>query len=320
MSTTTIATNNYTDLHGLNQIRVQAQTHQDSAIGAVADQFAAVFNQMMLSQMRQANDIFSSDLLGGSNTTKMYQDLYDKELTLSLSQANKGGLAQQIEQQLRGQQQRTSNANLPMALQSYQTVANNGNAVPSTAPALPNPFNTSVVANLQTYAKKGVQAVTAAIKSPSDFVKAVWNDAVAAAKEIGVDPRVLVAQAALETGWGQHMPQQADGTSSNNLFGIKADASWKSQKVMANTLEYKNNVAQQENSAFRVYTSFKDSFSDYASFIRGNPRYQEALQNAQDSHQFVKGLQKAGYATDPSYADKVTALMNTEVLRNGVLD
>lgn len=121
---------------------------------------------------------------------------------------------------------------------------------------------------------------------------------------LGVDSSLLIAQAALETGWGQKMVKNARGNS-NNLFNIKADRSWQGDKVATQTLEYHNNVPVIEKAAFRSYASIDDSFNDYVRFLENNPRYTNALDHGGSSKRFIHGIHRAGYATDPQYADKV---------------
>jgi peptidoglycan hydrolase FlgJ len=129
----------------------------------------------------------------------------------------------------------------------------------------------------------------------------------AAAKRIGVDPRYLVAQAALETGWGKHMVKTSDGSSANNLFGIKSHG-WGGNNAVANTQEYVNGRAVTEKASFRAYDSYQESFHDYVSFLQSNGRYSNALNTNGNSEQFTRELQKAGYATDPQYARKINQI------------
>ena len=131
---------------------------------------------------------------------------------------------------------------------------------------------------------------------------------------MGADPRALLAQAALETGWGRAILQHPDGRSSNNLFNIKADHRWDGERVSVNTLEYRDGVARQEQANFRAYDSLAESFEDYVTFLRGSPRYREALARAGDGQAFAAALQKAGYATDPAYGAKIARIMGSDTL------
>ncbi|MBP8185451.1 MAG: flagellar assembly peptidoglycan hydrolase FlgJ, partial [Pseudomonas sp.] len=147
----------------------------------------------------------------------------------------------------------------------------------------------------------------AAFKSPEEFVATMLPMAQAAAEKIGVDPRYLVAQAALETGWGKSIIRQQDGSSSHNLFGIKA-ADWQGESARVLTTEYVNGQPTKESASFRAYGSFEQSFNDYVSFLQNNQRYDNALDAAANPKTFVRELQRAGYATDPQYANKVAQI------------
>ncbi|AKC87997.1 flagellar assembly peptidoglycan hydrolase FlgJ [Pseudoxanthomonas suwonensis] len=146
-------------------------------------------------------------------------------------------------------------------------------------------------------------------RSPEQFVAKIWHHAQAAARELGVDARALVAQAALETGWGRKQIQRNDGGSTHNLFGIKATG-WKGERASAGTHEYVNGVRVSEKAEFRAYASPSESFADYVRMLKNNPRYRQALQSGGDVKRFAQALQNAGYATDPSYAAKIAAIAN----------
>ncbi|MFC6839311.1 glucosaminidase domain-containing protein [Xanthomonas theicola] len=144
-------------------------------------------------------------------------------------------------------------------------------------------------------------------RTPEGFVAQIWNHAQKAAKELGVDARALVAQAALETGWGRRGISRGDGASANNLFGIKATG-WSGERVTTGTHEYVDGVKQSQTADFRAYASPAESFADYVRLLKTNPRYQQALNAGTDIRGFAQGLQRAGYATDPSYAAKIAAI------------
>ncbi|MCW0436859.1 flagellar assembly peptidoglycan hydrolase FlgJ [Xanthomonas sacchari] len=144
-------------------------------------------------------------------------------------------------------------------------------------------------------------------RTPEGFVAKIWNHAQKAAQELGVDARALVAQAALETGWGRRGISRGDGASSNNLFGIKATG-WSGDRVTTGTHEYVDGVKQSQTADFRAYSSPAESFADYVRLLKTNPRYQQALKAGTDIRGFAQGLQRAGYATDPAYAAKIAAI------------
>ncbi|SDS61456.1 flagellar assembly peptidoglycan hydrolase FlgJ [Pseudomonas granadensis] len=147
-----------------------------------------------------------------------------------------------------------------------------------------------------------------AFSSADEFVNTMLPMAKEAADRIGVDPRYLVAQAALETGWGKSVMRAQDGSSSHNLFGIKASSNWKGDSARAITSEFRNGAMVKETAEFRSYASYKDSFHDLVTLLQSNNRYQEVLKSADNPEQFVRELQKAGYATDPNYANKISQI------------
>jgi flagellar protein FlgJ len=153
---------------------------------------------------------------------------------------------------------------------------------------------------------------------PANFVRALAPHAQAAADKLGVSVRALLAQAALETGWGKHLPRSGDGSSSNNLFGIKAGSGWDGAKVSVPTLEYEDGVAVRKRDNFRAYDSPSQSFADYARMLVDNPRYANALGQGENIAGFAHALSRGGYATDPSYASKLTAIANSPQMRDAL--
>jgi flagellar protein FlgJ len=151
--------------------------------------------------------------------------------------------------------------------------------------------------------------------SPERFVQQLYHYAEKAAEAIGVNPQVLLAQAALETGWGQKLIQKQDGESSFNLFNIKAGKKWQGDYVTVPTLEYRDGIAVKEQAAFRSYSNPQDSFADYVELINQNPRYKRAMQHAENPARYVRELERAGYATDPQYAEKIIQIMNSDSMK-----
>ena len=149
-------------------------------------------------------------------------------------------------------------------------------------------------------------------ESPEDFVSSVWNYAKKAASKIGLNPAVMVAQSALETGWGKHIIKDKNGESSFNLFNVKAHRDWDGDKAAQSTLEFEKGVAVRKVEPFRVYNNFNEAFDDFVGFLKSNSRYQPALNNTSNSEQFLQDLQKAGYATDPKYAEKIIGILNSD--------
>ncbi len=272
----------YTDFQGLDQLSaaVKQDGNTKKNLREVATQFEALFTQMMLKSMRKAN--FSDPLFGG-NQVNFYQDLYDNQLALALSKNSGLGLAKMLVQQLGGDV---------------------GGADKTTASGTPDVSSTA----------------SSSPVDPQKFVHMLWPQAVNAARAVGVSPAVLLAQAAHETGWGQSIAQMPDGTSSYNLFGIKAGAGWNGPSATVPTLEYVDGVAKRGTAAFRAYDSFAQSFSDYVQFLKDNPRYTQALKSANDPAAFVDALQKAGDATDPNYANEVQSVLSGRTLRSAIAD
>jgi peptidoglycan hydrolase FlgJ len=290
----------YTDFSGLADIRRGAGKNSAEALKQAAQQFESMFMQMMLKSMREAGG--SEDGLFDSDQTRLYQDMYDKQLSLSLSEGGNGiGLAKMLVQQL---QSRVS----PVDPES----ATHANAVPKRGDKafeqLPSPTAAGNAASISHAAEPEH------FDSPEQFVATLWPHAQRAGKQLGVDPRAILAQAALETGWGKSVIRDSKGHSSHNLFNIKADQRWEGERMVKRTLEYRNGVAVKEQAGFRAYDSWEESFNDYAAFLKGSGRYQEALRAGNNPGKFVQHLQDAGYATDPAYASKIKRILNNELV------
>ena len=148
-------------------------------------------------------------------------------------------------------------------------------------------------------------------ESPNEFVELAYEYAQAPAKKLGVDADVLVAIAALETGWGSHLPTDESG-SSNNYFGIKADSRWQGEQVGSQTLEFESGTFNELKQSFRAYDSLQESFNDFAEFLLGNDRYSYAIEFSHDAKRFLSEIQNAGYATDPNYANKILNVLNNK--------
>jgi flagellar protein FlgJ len=285
------------DFHGIAELRYHARQDQAGSLERVARQFESLFVQMMVKQMRQAS--FGGGILD-SDRTRQYQDMYDKQLALHLSESGGLGIAEVLQRQL--------DAGLHASSQTPAIGLNDYRSQP-VIPAVPK---LSVKPIDPLMAKPPVQNSAESppdLDTPEQFVDALWPAARPAADQIGLPPEALLAQAALETGWGAHVMPSFDGRSSHNLFGIKADHRWEGARVKRETLEYENGVAVRRREFFRAYDSYEESFEDYVSFLKQNPRYAVALANTHDSEAYFKALQQAGYATDPHYAEKILGLL-----------
>jgi flagellar protein FlgJ len=306
----------YTDLAGLGSLKRQASSDKKAATAEVARQFEAMFVQQVLKEVRKAK---LSDGIMDSSQSDFYQEMYDQQLALHLTKGGGLGLAQVLERQLGAIQPETTEAEQ----------ADNPNALPlldQGAKAQPiqgamqglDDYWLSRQRTVKVSPKTGlpIQSPGAAGTGPSfgnrqDFVQRVLPHAQEAAAKLGVEPEVLVAQAALESGWGQRSIRHADGREAYNLFGIKAKGGWSGERAVVFTLEYEGGVAVRKREPFRAYNSYRESFMDYAEFISSNPRYAKALESANNPRQYYRELQKAGYATDPQYANKLTSMLAT---------
>ncbi|CAK1698067.1 Peptidoglycan hydrolase FlgJ [Vibrio crassostreae] len=282
------------DIGSLDRLRQQAVNGEEGsekeALTAAAKQFESIFTSMLFKSMRDANSSFKSDMLNSQNE-QFYRQMQDEQMASELSASGSLGLADMIVAQLRAGQ--ASDA-------TEDKVRSEG-------------FDTSLQRPQYSGRSEGraseVQSAQAAkqpvsFDSPESFVTSMKPYAEKAASALGVDSSLLLAQAALETGWGSKMVKNSLGNS-NNLFNIKADRSWKGDKVATQTLEFHGKTAVKESASFRSYSNFEDSFNDYVKFLNENPRYETALQHQGNLENFIKGIHQAGYATDPNYADKV---------------
>jgi flagellar protein FlgJ len=286
----------YSDLQSLDRLRYAADTDPEEKLKFVAQQFEAIFLQMML---KSAHPEGGGDELFGSDQTDFYQDWYDKQLAVSLSAGQGAGIAELLVKQLRASQ--SGKAGDEAVINSMST-PHGGLPVPRSLPAVsPGPVESS----------ESTALPTPRLGSPDAFVSTLWPLAARAASQLGVAPEVLLAQAALETGWGQKILQDTTGRSSHNLFNIKADSRWQGERVAVATLEYRDGIAERERAFFRRYDSFESSFSDYVDFIKSNGRYQDALKVASDGGAYTRELAKAGYATDPRYAEKIMSILQS---------
>ncbi|GAB58463.1 flagellar assembly peptidoglycan hydrolase FlgJ [Rheinheimera nanhaiensis] len=321
----------YHDLTSLQQIRSSAGKDEKAALRQAAEQFESIFFSMLLSSMRKANAGFEVDGMMNSQTTKFYRDMHDSQLATDLAQKGALGLADLLVQQLSPALGGSSPANghslveHKLAGQSERALAMPKVILPalkavraaSADSALPA-LSAQISATPATTAEQLTETALAQwqVQSPADFVKSLLPAARQTAKALGLDPLALVAQAALETGWGQRMIKTAKGANSFNLFGIKANHGWRGDTAVVDTLEYRGGVAKKEQARFRAYQSPQQSLEDYVAFIQQNPRYQDAIKASGDTKAYFEQLQAAGYATDPAYAQKIMAVYQSPVLQN----
>ena len=280
------ATRIYTDFQGLADLRLAAGKDKDAALKEVANQFEAIFIQMMLKSMRDAS---LAEGIFDSEQSDMYMGMFVQQIALDMSANGRFGIAEMLVRQLGGQA-------------SLETDPGGKNEVRSSASE-----GAAFVLN-QNDAGKTLPD----FDSPTTFVKFMQPLARDAAEKLGLKPEVLIAQSALETGWGKKIIRNADGSSSHNLFGIKADLRWSGKIAEVSTLEFRDGVMKKELADFRSYSSFEESFNDYVEFITSGSRYHSALEHKGDAEKYIRGLQEASYATDPAYADKVIDIMQRD--------
>lgn len=283
------------DLASLDKLRQQGvsgdKDSEQAALKAAAKQFEAIFTSMLFKSMRSANSAFESDMTNSQNG-QFYRNMLDEQMASDLSSSGSLGLADMIVAQLsKGQ---IDNQDAQARSSSFDDVMKKVHRYNQQMDANAQP----VVAPIQQVAKP------VSFSSPESFVSSMRPYADQAAKALGVDSSLLLAQAALETGWGQKVVKNSLG-SSNNLFNIKADRSWQGDKVSTQTMEYQQGMPVIEKAAFRSYGSYQDSFNDYVQFLNSNPRYSATLANQQNSESFIRGIHQAGYATDPNYSEKI---------------
>jgi len=311
MSSRITDANNYLDINGLNDIKLQSKSanseDKKAALGKVAKQFESLFTQMLLKSMRKAQDVLESDSPFNSQSVKFYRDMHDKQLAVELSNNGSLGLAPLIVRQLGGADEN---------YKPHSVLRNNGdlNSLNSASQVkAKNKVELSTASNEkneQTLVSNHKNSVTSPeFMQPKDFVNALIEPAKQVEQKLGVPYAVVIAQAALETGWGQKIIKTSQGQSSNNLFNIKADNRWQGEKATKETLEYQQGAMVKVKAPFRVYQSISDSANDFINFLTSSDRYQEALNKTGDVEQFLHGLESAGYATDPNYANKILSTL-----------
>ncbi|MFQ3199211.1 MAG: flagellar protein FlgJ [Paraglaciecola sp.] len=292
---------NTNDIQGLDTLRRAAQSGDKGALEEAAQQFEAIFVQMMLKSMRKAQDVMADkDSPFNSEQVKFYRDMHDQQLATDMSSKGSIGLAEIIVKQLgKGTEGYTP----------ASVIRNDGN--------LSNINRHSIKAVEQAQQVGLAKPVTdmlgykeSAFDSPEVFIRQLFPAAQVAARELGLDPNAMLAQAAVETGWGKYMMHNAQGNT-HNLFGIKADPRWQGDKAIVNTLEFEQGLATPKKAEFRAYSSFADAMDDYVVFVKENPRYQHALTHSAEPQRYFEQLQQAGYATDPGYANKILAVLNS---------
>ena len=310
----------YLDFAQFNQMRKLTRDDEGAALQAAARQMEGIFLNMMLQSMRDANAVFAEGNMLESRDTQFYQGMYDKQLSLNISNSGGLGLADVIVKQM----QANSGKELTDAVTDITGYLKH--PLPARSPASASPHNEmgeplhsdSTVLSVNQASNVNEKPEPSSWRSPAEFVHAIYAHAKRAGQRLGVAPEAIVAQAVLETGWGQHVMSDGKGGNSFNLFGIKADSRWDGETVRKNTLEYRNGIAAKENASFRSYPSLDQAFADYVDFLNGNSRYEAAINKNCEAKQWAFELQGSGYATDPNYGNKIANIIESDVFKSAL--
>jgi len=278
------------DARALDTLRTQAKKDPDAALKQAATQFEAVFVRALLKSMREA--LPGGDPLAG-DAGRMYTGMYDEQIAQKLAERGMGIADIMVRQLTAGSEGKHRQPGAAKATQGLDVAAG----------------------RLARAASEGDEAAAGGPTVAQGFIERMAPHARAAASETGVPARFVLGQAALESGWGRREIRAADGGGSFNLFGIKAGRGWTGRVVEAATTEYVNGVARRSVERFRAYESYAEAFADYARLLKSHPRYSAVLSAAHDAGAFAAGMQRAGYATDPRYAEKLTQVINSASLR-----
>ena len=305
------------DTNSLNGLRQNAKDGSPAALKEAATQFEAMFINMMMKSMRDATP---QEGMLDNQQTKTFTSMLDQQTSQNLAKRGVGladVLVRQLNSQTMGQQALAIGAD---GVGAGAAAGLGAGAAMGGIKGLPTAMNAAAM-----YQNNAVAGGTGTGKAPPlaatlengrvqaphvrAFQEKLHEHAHAAEQTTGVPAKFMLGQAALETGWGKRMIKNADGSSSNNLFGIKAGPNWKGKVATAVTTEYVNGKPQTRVEKFRAYDTPADSFRDYAKLIANNPRYEKVMASGGDAAAFATGLQRAGYATDPNYAAKLTRLI-----------
>jgi flagellar protein FlgJ len=328
----------YTDLNSLQSINAIGREDKDQALRKVAEQFESMFVKMMMKSMRDANKVFQEDSLMHSPQEDFYQQMYDDQMSVSLTGKQGMGLADVIYRQLnqeygdvskRGEVQwqplddRRKHFSHGIDLNQIE---NKNTQLPRASDKAGIEIDASFVTSKKTEQVTEEKAVSGEaekltkFESPEHFIQQLYPAAEKIAKEMGVSPKAIISQAALETGWGKimiHSPEDSKGVKENsfNFFGIKADSRWEGDKVSVTTHEYRDGKRVTEKADFRSYPNIEAGLKDYSNFLQAS-RYEKAMAAGTDVEKYAKELQQAGYATDPQYAQKISSIANSDLMKN----
>ena len=290
-----------TDFSQFTQLRAGAARNDPAVLREVAGQFEALFMQTILKNMRAGQ---LAEPMFGSDQHDMYAEMMDQQLAVEMSRGKGLGLADMLVAQLGGG---AAAATVPAS--GPKAAVTGGVASGIRAPQAPAAASVRLAPPDRELPDWS---------TPARFAADVWPHVKRVASALNVSPEGLLAQAALETGWGKHVMTRSDGSSSHNLFGIKAGGDWFGGSVVRKTIEFVDGIAQQVSDRFRAYPDVQATFDDYAAFIADSPRYAGVRNTGDDTSRFASALQSAGYATDPNYAEKIRRIVGSDTFRDAV--
>lgn len=322
------------DVQNLDKLRQLSNSSQgqEQALRAAAGQFEAIFSQTLFQGMRQAGAALTQDNPMNSSYTQFYEGMLDQQRVADMASKGGLGIADMVVRQLSPKTfrhndgrtlrmpERTEQIYKPYAvhLEEQKKLAEKlgkdfaeENGKGDVAKEHPLRFTPPVG---KTEEGKAGASGSPRFDSPAEFVSRLMPMAKKAAAKLGLSPAVLVAQAALESGWGKRVIRNGDGEVTHNLFGIKADPRWEGPKAVVSTLEYEKGTPSRQKAAFRSYESFEESFNDYVDFLTSGSRYRGALAKADSPERYFEALQAAGYATDPHYAHKLKQVLRSDAI------
>lgn len=325
------------DIQGLHRLNDKV-LNPDIALTKAAQQFEGIFLKQLISSMRKVNDVFNKDSLFSSQTTSFYQGMWDDQMAIHLSDNSKGSIADLLVQQLSQTEIKLQAGlhTLPLTIKNQkqraesntETLEQIGNyhhhpVDPNNKEQLVEKEN-FVAIPVNSIAKKTTQTSTPSststqepeiFESRQEFINFMKPLALKASKILGIKPQFIIAQSALETGWGQKLIHSPQFGNSKNLFNIKNKSEWNGKTAVKVSVEFDGNKFHKKRSEFRVYDSFKHSFEDFIDFIKQSPRYQKLMETGQKTREYINAIQESGYATDPGYGKKILSILKSDIMQ-----
>ncbi|HFB66808.1 MAG TPA: flagellar assembly peptidoglycan hydrolase FlgJ [Aeromonadales bacterium] len=307
------------DIQGLHQLNSKSIS-KTTALKEAAEQFESIFVRQLLSSMRKVNDLFKQDSIFDSDTTDFYQNMWDDQISINLSKGSLGGISDLLVQQLGGTP--SQQLHEPKQLDRIQPAQQLQTLTPVelkiTEESLQDKNHSDLISGKKiTQQSPGTDFVSEPEKfsSPQAFIDFIKPLVIRASEALGIKPQLIVAQSALETGWGQFIIQSKTQGNSRNLFNIKDRSDWHGKTVATTTVEFDGVELKQQRASFRVYDNFKQSIDDFIKFLSSDDRYKSLINSGNDSELYLHNLQKSGYATDPDYAKKISRILKSDIIQ-----